>query len=298
MRFVFGYAGIPRAVFDVISKKQKVICGDNSSFTAQALRAPKPAWTYVSQDIEYLQEYFSNLLSNDHENKLADTGFGLIYVNYPDASTQRLIKKFFPSVLCVPVEWKLDARSEYTIHRSANELSSYLRLATNHAKEAIALLKKEVVERDGRTHLLLPVKNFHCDNLASLLEGLQRDMADAKDKNQVLKDAKDALEVTIPRHQAQYGKRIFSYFVDDRNIEFQPPGRVGRHAFARRAVHLHACFLSAHRRFGAPYEPAFHYDCTRGAHPLKDTFFGCHEPSTKWEGKPHLNISPNDFVRG
>jgi hypothetical protein len=181
--------------------------------------------------------------------------------------------------------------------RSKNQLLNVLKVATELVKRTIPPLKKEITERDNRTPLLLPIKNFKSSCLTAELEGLQRDISHIDDKRQVIARAVANIERDHPPQRDDNDKRGFAHFVDRRNIMFCPPGK-NRHAFARPTMgHPETCLLSGRRRFGAPYDRAFHYDCSKGAGILKDVFFGCHEGASVHEGMPHLNIAPNDFVR-
>ncbi len=297
MRFVFGYAGIPFEVYDGIYNKRNWICGDSGEFISTPMRGGAGDAEYRQSDGNFFLSSFYKLIASDHHDGLRDTGFAVIYVNHPSPSTTVFARRFFPSILCILVDWTLDKTSGASVRRSKNQLLNQLKVATEHAKKGIPPIKKEVTERDNRTPLLLPIKNFKSNCLVAELEVLQTDLLHVSDKQQVIGRVIRNIENEHPRQRDDTERYGHSYFVDHRNIMFRPPGK-DRHAFARpQSGHPETCLLSGRRRLGAPYDRAFHYDCTRGTGALKDLFFGCHEDPSVHEGTPHLNIAPNDFVR-
>lgn len=296
MRFKFGYAGIPAEIYDRIYSKRAMICGDSGDFISKPI-PPFANTGYSSVYADFFLESFHSLVSSDHYNNLRDTGFALIYINYPDVGAMDFVKKFFPFFLCIPVDWSLDSSRNVMVRQSTNQLLNKLRVATQHAKDAIPCVRKEIVEQDSRTPLLLPINNFRSKSLVSELEALQSELANHKDKQRAIVKRVQSIEQKHPRQRDDSGREKRSFFVDERRVEFRPPGR-DRHAFARNQEgHPNRCLLSGRRRLGAPYDIAFHYDCTRGEDVLKGEFFGCHEPPSMHKGAPHLNIAPNDYVR-
>jgi hypothetical protein len=168
---------------------------------------------------------------------------------------------------------------------------------TNNVKRSIPAVKKEITEHDNKTPLLLPIKNFDSKHLVPLLKEIQKTLVAAENKMETLKSFINTIEYYHPRKLIRTNNK--PCFVDDRDIEFHPPGSA-RHAFARisNVDHLLTCLLAGKRRLGAPYHPAFHYDCESGhGGNLKGCFSGCHEKASIMTGSPHLNIAPNDFIR-
>lgn len=300
MKFIIGYAGIPSRIYDDIAVKgRKNICGSNCEFMSFSLRSKNGVMKYTQSDAEKFVGEFASRLKGDHENKLADTGFALIYiVHEADAdTTRRFVESFFPAILTIPVNWQLDETSDKTIKSSTQALADQLRLATDRVREIIPTIKKEVTEADSRTPLLLPIKNFKSKRLTPCLLKLQAELVNANDVNSLIKKAINSFVHDHPRQKSAFPRYQRDCFVDERKIEFNPPGK-DRHGFPRAGNgHTDRCYLAGHRRFGAPYDHAFHYDCVRGKGNLSDEFYGCHSEPKRMEGNPHLNISPNDFVR-
>lgn len=295
MQFVIGYAGIPSAVFDAVRERRAYICGENCEFVARPLGAIAGRLSYSESDANYFLRQFAAKLREDHNNQLRDTGFALVYVSYESETTNRLRDTFFPSTLSIPVTWSFDQSSNKRIRECKNNLIELLNAATKHAKKAIPVLKKEVTERDNTTPLLLPIKNFESKLLVPELRRLQEALYREPDKAAVIAAAISSLERTHPRKRSDSSRR--PCFFDNRDIQFHPPGSA-RHAFARGGdAHPDSCLVSGRRRLGAPYDRAFHYDCIKGNEPLRASFWGCHSGCAVREGKPHLNVAPNDFVR-
>ncbi len=296
MRFAIGFAGIPHGIFDEVYARRQWICGDNVDFISIPIKAAEFGKTYPNDHKSFFLKKFYDLLVTDHHNDLRDTGFALVHVHPPGMSSESFADCFFPSIFCTPIFWEFDQTTRALGRQSKNRLLNQLQVATNRAKKAIPALKKELTERDSRTPLLLPVRNFHSKCLVPELWQLQEDLISANDKSIAIENRVQEIQKKHPLSRDVDSSRS-SFFEDDRRIRFNPPGRE-RHAFARpKDGHLEQCLIAGRRRLGAPYDHAFHYDCTKDAVILRDHFFGCHEKSTEWVGKPHLNIAPNDFVR-
>lgn len=299
MKFVFGYAGIPSVIYDDIYVRRSWIGGDTVQFVSTPLKAGTGKLSYKVADSNFFLRKFSQLIESDHHDQLNDTGFGLIYIDYPGSYTTDFVKRFFPFLLCIPIQWEPEDGTVTNIRRSKNKLLNLFQYATRRAKDTIVALKKELTERDSHTPLLLPVRNFYSGCLVDELDRLQRELPNSGNKVQAISESVKRIEQVHPRQRIADGYvKGGSFFLDSRNIRFKPPGR-DRHGYARSGEsHPEFCLLSSRRRLGAPYDRVFHYDCTRGSGVLKDHFFGCHEELSLREGNPHLNIAPNDFVRG
>jgi hypothetical protein len=296
MRFLFAYAGIPSAIFKSIQGALSELCGDDGEFVASPLYpSTSGSFRYSEKYSDYFLRGLSSRIEADDDNQLHDTGFALFYVTHDIETTSRFAEYFFPSTLAFPIEWSLDLRSDTLVRQSRNALMRALRVATNKARVGLPWLKKEVTEQANRTPLLLPVKNFRSDFLQDAIRALQSGLSKRSTEE------REVIEQTVAqirkRHPLEFQAPRSRFFADDREIRFCIPGR-DRHAFARPGgEHPYSCVLSGRRRLGAPYDRAFHYDCSRGSGNLKAGFFGCHEPESMREGNPHLNIAPNDFVR-
>ncbi|MFX1737149.1 hypothetical protein PXJ20_21095 [Paraburkholderia sp. A1RI_3L] len=297
MKFVIGFAGIPHDVYEQVYKNRDIIIATpEAEFVSTPL---KPyVFNYGAEHAEFFSEEFERRIRADHHNRLADTAFAVVCINHDEQSTTAFRQHFFPSTLVVSVDWSIEWGSPTTIRQSGNRLVDCLKNASKSVRTSVGPLKKELTERSNKTPFLLPLRNFRSRTLIATLQQLQENIVTSQDKTSTIRTFGKAVEQNHPLKQDDPKKPCF--FVDDRNILFRAPGR-DRHAFARpndAGGHSHACLLSGRRRLGAPFDPAFHYDCTRGQENLKASFHMCHgQDESEMEGDPHLNIAPNDFVR-
>ncbi|WP_157660549.1 hypothetical protein [Burkholderia ubonensis] len=293
MRYLFGFAGIPKEILSEIEKENKKYA-EAAEFWIDKMPNFAP---YAERNIDFFTEKFRNKIATDTKNQLKETGFSIIYIVRDAASTEKFVRAFFPHTLMIPVQWELNVSGgKNEMLASKNELVEKLSKATAQARTILRVLRDQVVSQASNTPLLLPLRNFRSKFSVNLLMRLQNDLASSPEPLEPLRDYINSFVQAHPRRRPNGAKR--DIFVDDRNVEFNPPGN-DRHGFARAGGnHPSRCVLSGKRRLGAPYDPLFHYDCTKGTPKnLKANFFGCHEDETEKEGKPHLNISPNDHVR-
>jgi hypothetical protein len=292
MAYVFAFAGIPAGVYDAVYDERRSICGDNAEFLSSPARNPTHAASAAGQ-VDSLLKTLASRVRTDHHNVLADTAFALIGVGA--ASQTAAFTAAFPAVLAIPVEWELDAVTPTVSRRSRNELISRLRNACATARGALKPLSKELREKDNRTPLLLPLRNFSSGTLVGELTALHETLSRGGPAEAAINAATQAVNRRHPPQQIE-GKARRCY-VDRRRVEFHAPGSA-RHAYARpTGQHPDICILAGSRRFGAPFDRAFHYDCSKGVRNLKGRFTCCHAPETTWTGDPHLNISPSDYIR-
>ena len=295
MNFMFAFAGIPLAIYDSVKEARRRICGADSEFLGRPFVQKTADWAYTASDSAHITRLFWERLRADHENKLKDTGFALIYVAHEPESSATLASALFPAIFTAPVRWTFDQSSQMRMNASKNVLVEELSAIVSTIRQALPQIAHEVGPRDNSTPLLLPLKNFASKNLSPVLTDLQTRLLIEQEKRAVVGWAVRRVEHFHPRRKLGEAGRLV--FVDDRDIQFDPPGRA-RHGFAREGNgHLEMCLVAGRRRLGAPYDRSFHYDCTKGNSPLAGQFPSCHEPLRDRKGDPHLNISPNDHIR-
>jgi len=291
MKYVIGYAGIPADLIDQVKKASVGIARENTI----SLFCKLDKKTYDFQHSRFFIHEMHKMVQSDHHNKLGETGFAIICIK--NGSENDFIREFFPSTLVIPIEWSPVYGSKMERRISGNDLIEKFTFATILAKRCLTAIKKELRERANKTPLLLPLENFKSLVLAKTLRDLQTNLAVSQDENSVIKQHLALFEHSHPEQDDDESK--LAYRLDNRHIKFRAPGKA-THGFARpdKKIHKMQCLLSGRRRLGAPFNPGFHFDCTRGGSPLTGDFANCHttEPS-KLTGKPHLNIAPNDFVR-
>lgn len=294
MHFHFGFAGIPKDIRTEVEKANKEFAM-GADFCIDTMPNYVP---YSRRNIDFFIQEFYEQVAKDQKNSLANTGFAIIYIRRDEVSTAMFVNAFFPHTLLVPVDWVLDdTNGEAGKRASKNLLIPLLTQATAKARAALRALKDEINARASSSPLLLPLRNFASKQLAPTLEELARNLPVSQDPAKLLSEHVAQFRHTHPPQRINGRNR--DCFVDDDRVEFHPPGS-DRHGFARAGGnHQPHCLLSGTRRLGAPYDRLFHFDCSKGNRGnLSGEFFGCHDiAKATWEGKPHLNIAPNDFVR-
>lgn len=290
MNYFFGFAGIPREIRDKVEAKNSEYA-KGAGFCIDTM----PGYiAYAQRNVDFFLKRFEQQIADGTKKK--ETSFAIIYLVRDEASTSYFVNAFFPHTLMVPVVWDWDVSKMSSAGRLVNELSEKLKQATAVARAVFSTLKDEVQSRASSTAVLLPLRNFKSNIFVSSLKTLHAELGGGYvPRDAVLRHNKN---IVGAHPMKQIEGRPRSCFVDDRNVEFHPPGN-DRHGFARAGGgHPLHCVLAGMRRLGAPYDPLFHYDCTKGNRPLKGEFYGCHLPLGAREGNPHLNIAPNDHVRG
>ncbi len=294
MDYIFAIAGIPGQVFDEVVKKISYIAPGKCT----VIRRPQYKTTYSQADVDYYTKQFAQVISNDHDNKLHQTKFALIYIDYENAETQQFINAFTPYILPARVGWQADLENTKTkVAESKNQLIDILKSTIVEVKIALNLLRKEVVEKANRTPFLLPLKNFSSDVLQTRINHLHQNIVAIGNKEALIAQT---IRTILANHPPQASNGNKPCFVDNKSIYFNSPGK-SLHGFSRVDTgHPDICYISANVRLGARYSKAFHYDCTKGGkqQALTGSFFGCHQVGSSIKtGKPHLNISPNDHIR-
>ena len=294
MKFCIGIAGVPRPHFDDVYKNQRRFLSDNCNLVSETLKSTDPAYYFKGHANFFLKEFHSRLAS-DHQNQLSDTFFAILYVSAGDLS-DRFASQFFPSILTIPLDWTPRSGTRTIRGASSNELIGKLRNAVLHAQNVARALKRELGEQDQKTPWLLPPKNFTSKVYRSLLAQLHERLRLGSSIEENLQRASNEFKRHHPPQRL--GKSNRACFVDNRRIEFHPPGQA-RHAYARAnyAGHPKSCLLNGRRRLGYPYDRAFHFDCQSGNGKLVADMYNCHSDLERFSGRPHLNVAPNDNVR-
>lgn len=292
MDYIIGLAGIPKKVFSDVKDEITMSAGQNCIFIAR----PSDQERYFQSDTNYFINEFAKYLEKDHHNNLSDTGFALLFINYDEETSEKFRESFFPFLLCAEIDWKLDASSNKKIQESKNNLVKLLRARINDAKKSIIELKKELSERANKTPLLLPIKNFNSDVLKQAIQYLHNNISHVQDKNKAIRDTVTQIAIAHPPRRLDGMSK--DCFLDRKDIEYHAPGKSLHGKIITHAGHPKKCLLSGRRRLGTPFSPGFHYDCKKGSRNLKGDFWECHsETKLRKEGKPHLNIAPNDNIR-
>lgn len=190
----------------------------------------------------------------------------------------------------------LNARGE-AAKGVANVYASIALQSAKQIRKPVGAFAGELRDRLRRTPLLLPVRHFNSAHLTRLIEETCEAVRTASDPAQAIRQACNRFEEHHPF--AKVGTRQGA-FSNGAGVRFTAPGRQdfhGRRAARREGQHTDYCFLSARTRLGGPFQDGFHYDCTRGQANYSGRFRNCHGAADDYQGRPHLNIYPNDFIR-
>ena len=282
------------------------------SFMQRFVRfSPVFSWIPLPLSDTYTREYSIQLYErlvtklrrsepSDRHSLLRDARLVLLYVDKGDGSESHLFSQFGSEALVVPFGipeiWREPLDTKNRKNKAINLLVQDGRAALQHAKILLSIVAREVGDRDNKISLLLPPKNFgpettrirDCTQEASV----RRVPGVGDGFRRKLRAISDSMK-SIRKGQQRY-------FVGRGGIVYRSPPKVRlRHGIAPvwdDADHDSTCVIRGRIRFGASFDPTFHYDCDIGKRTNR-TFASCHGTKTLAKGTIHLNISPNDNVR-
>ena len=224
---------------------------------------------------------------------LSDKNLVLLYVNRADGSETILVEKFGVEALVTPLNIPLSASTPLKTGGQRNSVVNRLiretRSAIRYARTLLAVIAEEVTNRGNKTCLLLPPKTFgkEFDRVVERVRAAARHREEPTEFRKTLK----GVSRSLPKNEGRY-------FEGRGHAVFKSPG-TARHGLAPSwgdGDHSSSCVIRGRLRFGASYDPRFHYDCAiaRGA---SRRFPGCHEPETVPRSRSYVNVAPNDNVR-
>ena len=236
---------------------------------------------------------------DDRENLLANVNLLLLYLAKNDGSESEIFNGFGIDALVAPMQYSEISVMPMTTgsqrHKVANDLIREGKRAVRHAQKLLAIVAEEVTNRENKTCLLLPHRNFSNEFRAVL--DCVREASQARAASEEFRRRL--------RHVAQSlrteRKGSHEYFIGRRGLVFRSPGRArARHGLApgweSPGGHNSSCVIRGRLRFGVSYDPKFHYDCDIP----KDgelNFPSCHGTKGVPRKRAHVNIAPNDNIR-
>lgn len=289
-------AGIPPEIGD------EFVTGFNKMFSIMSLLPLKRSEGYTDSYSEKLYERLARKLKNrEQPNRsflLSDTNLVLLYLHKNDGSESVLFDRFGAEALVVPLkrpsieDMPLFTRNQR--RRAVNDLIREGRRLIGQARSLLAMIAEEVTNRDNKTCLLLPRKNFgrEIDEVFDCV----RDVALSGGDKEEFKKNMDRVSRSLRTVRA--GRR--TYFVGQGGLVFKSPGKAGaRHGLApvwEDPDHESSCVIRGRMRFGVSFDPKFHYDCD--VTEVTDRCFpSCHGTKILPRGRTHVNIAPNDNIR-
>ena len=231
----------------------------------------------------------------DRENLLRNANLVLLYLDKQDESESELVAHFgtealILSLIVPEIASKLLATRNQR-NSLVNQLINEARGAMKHARSLFSVIGEEVTNRDNKTCLLLPPKTFG-GPMQHIIDRVQKAGRKREDAN-VLKSNIEHISRSLPKHERRY-------FQGHGGLVFQTPAKTGpRHGLAPiwgDGNHNPMCVIRGRLRFGASYNPKFHYDCQIPKGSKRD-FPGCHETAGIFGAQGHVNVAPNDSAR-
>lgn len=236
---------------------------------------------------------------SEGSNPYSRTNLVLLYLDKNDGSESTIFERFGTEALVTPIRQPdmhvVPLVTKNQRRRASNDLVREGRKAISHARKLLSVVAEEVSNRDNRTCLLLPPKNF-----GSEVEAVFECMRIASLMREEVEEFRERLR-RVSRSLSTQRKGNRKYFINRRGLVYRSPGKAGaRHGMApdwrELGEHDSSCIIRGRLRFGAPYDPKFHYDCDIPKDGER-RFPSCHGTKSISRGRTHVNISPNDNIR-
>jgi hypothetical protein len=211
-------------------------------------------------------------------------------IGYPLTDLERL-RRILPAILIAGTPTTLQSKSQ------AARVVGFIQSELSRVRRLLGALKKELQERDSKTPLLLPLRNFDSTSLNNFLVRIQELRTDETDYTPVVRKMVDRL-VEDSLDVRSEDKR--TAFIGTRSIAFLAPAKAGpRHGSAQsvKPPHNPICLIDGHFRLGVRYDARFHYDCSISNRRISGQFSNCHDAREVVSPRAYLNIAPNDFLR-
>ncbi|MDA9450762.1 hypothetical protein [Bradyrhizobium sp. CCBAU 21360] len=291
----FNFVGIPD-VFEARfrSRSLRELSGHHFSFVPLRMDHSKSH----RLSVEHLQANIESIVhySRGRQNCF-DKGAAVVVLKYKWDNLDSVPSFFFPFAPVVILE--ITEPFAQTGNRAAVQANKIITDLHSLARKVIApidLMGAELRARLKRTPVLLPVRRFDAKELVLLFEELAVAIG-VGGSGTFIRDACSRFEQAFPY---QRDRRNSGKFVNGRGIDFYMPGRAmhGNIWDGETGNHTNECYLGARLRLGAPFNDGFHFDCCHNDGPYMGELENCHDEKKRYRGHPHLNIYPNDFIRG
>lgn len=258
--------------------------------------------TYTEPYAERLYERFASKLRQRQQckkpNVLSDANLVLLYLDKGDATELALFGYFGVEALVLPLALpdidKLPLLTGNQRRRVANLFDKEGQRAIHRARQLLTVVAEEVTNRDNKSCLLLPCRNFG-SQISNVLDCVRSAARLGKESDRFKADiGRVSHRISTSREGTNW------YFKGRGGIVFKSPGKAyGRHGLAPRwdaSGHELSCVIRGRVRFGVSYDPKFHYDCAITKEAGR-RFPSCHREETIPRGRAHVNIAPNDNIR-
>lgn len=268
--------------------------------SASVIAAPNTPWS-ASYDAAYAERLYSLIVDGLRRQEPCETrqawqtNLVLLYVPKNDASERVLIDKLGLESLITPLTFDdgppLPARTSNERNRALSAFLDSASQALRHASTLLLEIATEVGRRDNRTCLLLPRRNYG-DDFEHIGRCVRRAAHDRL--------SPDQFRTRLRQLVHRLDKTTQGHFRGTANLVLRAPPKARlRHGVSptwTAARHRTSCIVRGHIRFGAPFDPQFHYDCDIPTGHPRD-FPSCHSRRSLPRQRLHANIAPNDNVR-
>ncbi len=296
----FFIVGIPPLLVAPFEKKLLKFKGNYREFTII------PIDEYNSYNNHKIVELYSQIRAFllQFENKNGPYGFqeefrGIGLIAFTKSANEKTLfqSTFSPEILVTTEQFPKDW---YTVRKNnnnsvANTHFITLKNASKRLQTAINFIYSRINSGANSTPLLLPTHNFDETELTVLSEKIFA-AANMSDPISKIEDAITNFDQKFPKKltKVHSNRRIY---VNSNGLNFMPPSALHGHPVSRLKNHHEPnCWVRGMLRFGAPFNPKFHYDCTKKN--LKRDWRSCHFQNYSIPNeKNHVNIAPNDAIR-
>lgn len=255
----------------------------------------------------YVQNFYSQTANNlrqsdrrnqrDRNDSLSDAYLVVLYLNIAHVNTSDIFHKFGVESLVCPIGMSENMRLDTPNYRrnAVNDLSKNARQTIRHAAALLSVIADHVRNKDGRTPLLLPVKNFG-KGFHGILDAVREASSDIYEDKERFKTRIRKASESLPkrRHESR------DFYSNRSGIVFKGQRKAGpRHGLApdwSSQGHYLSCILRGRLRFGVSYDPKFHYDCSIPKN-MSRRFPNCHGETYITKNRKRVNIAPNDNIR-
>ena len=271
---------------------------------------PITSWLRLNRSQSYTVSYTKDLYgrlveklrtreSPERRSLLTNANLLLLYLDKGDGSESEIFATFGTEALVAPMKcpdlMNMPLTTGNQRRKAANDLIREGKRAIGKAQTLLSIIAEEVSNRDNRTCLLLPPRNFGSE--IDAVFDCVRNATLAGEEREEFKNRLRAVSRSL--RMQRRGNR--EYFVGRRGLVFKSPGKAGaRHGLAPHwnspGDHDATCVIRGRLRFGASYDPEFHYDCEIPDNGNRD-FPNCHGTKSVSRKRAHVNIAPNDNVR-
>ena len=229
---------------------------------------------------------------------LRESNVVLLYLDKTDDTDRKLIEKFGTEALILPIAGMDVTGARFEIKNKRDRFISDLvergKRTVERAHKLLSVITEEVTNKDNRTCLLLPPKNFGARiNLVyrCVREAVINEIEGEEFKNRIRAVARNLPKKKVGHKQC---------FVGAKGLIFEGIKKGGpRHGQVPEwgaGEHDYSCLIRGKMRFGIPYDPKFHYDCDLSKGVVR-RFPSCHGEVALDRSRQHVNIAPNDNIR-